>query len=157
MKKLALLSKVFGYLASAGVVAMMIIMVLDVIMRYFFIKPIIGATEIAQMLMVVIFLALPQATLDESHIDVDLVVSKFPQKVKAVIGIVVKFFTFCISILFTWQAFEMAAMSKLMKIAYSLIKIPEHPFYILTGLAFAAMCVVLVGHLVKGKSEVVKK
>jgi len=157
MKKLALLSKVFGYLASAGVVVMMIIMVLDVVLRYFFSRPIIGATEIAQMLMVVIFLALPQVTLEESHIDVDLVVSKFPQKVKAVVGLVVKFLTFCISVLFTWQAFEMADMSKLMKIAYSLIKIPEYPFYILTGLAFAAMCVVLAGQLVKGKSEGDKK
>jgi TRAP-type C4-dicarboxylate transport system permease small subunit len=63
-----------AWLCAGLLVMMMILTVSDVIGRYVFSKPVQGSTELTElMLMAVIFLGLPAATLDREHVTVDLV------------------------------------------------------------------------------------
>lgn len=58
---------------------MMALTVVDVIGRYGFDSPLIGATELTELLLVsVVFIGLPAVTLDRGHVSVDLLVSRMP-------------------------------------------------------------------------------
>lgn len=60
-------------------IAMMTLTVVDVIGRYGFNSPLIGATELTELLLVsVVFIGLPAVTLDDGHVSVDLLVSRMP-------------------------------------------------------------------------------
>jgi TRAP-type C4-dicarboxylate transport system permease small subunit len=68
-----IVTTVLGGLAAAVLFAMMALTCADVIGRYFFSKPIVGAFEITEMaLAAMIFLGLPLVTLRNEHITVDV-------------------------------------------------------------------------------------
>jgi len=72
MVKLA--EKVFGYLAAAFLVAMMLLTVVDVVLRSFFNRPIHGTFELIELcLACTIFVALPAVFLRDEHLVVDVV------------------------------------------------------------------------------------
>jgi len=72
MVKLA--EKVFGYLAAAFLVAMMLLTVTDVVLRSFFTRPIHGTFELIELcLACTIFVALPAVFLRDEHLVVDVV------------------------------------------------------------------------------------
>lgn len=59
--------------------AMMALTVVDVIGRYFLNSPLIGATELTELLLIsVIFIGLPAVCLDDEHVTVDLLTSLMP-------------------------------------------------------------------------------
>ena len=60
-------------------IVMMALTVIDVIGRYGFNAPLIGATELTELLLVsVVFIGLPAVSMDDGHVSVDLFVSKMP-------------------------------------------------------------------------------
>lgn len=64
---------------STLLLLMMALTVSDVIGRYFFGAPVVGATEVTELMLAgVIFLGLPAATLDREHVAVDLALGSFP-------------------------------------------------------------------------------
>lgn len=64
-----------GYIAAAAMMAIMLVTVLDVFLRYVFNRPLLGTIEITEYLMVVLcFLAIAFCALDRGHVTVDLVV-----------------------------------------------------------------------------------
>jgi TRAP-type C4-dicarboxylate transport system permease small subunit len=67
------LLNLLGTLAMANIVAMVLITVVDVIGRYFLNSPIPGASEIIEFLLaILVFSALPLATVRHEHIVIDL-------------------------------------------------------------------------------------
>ena len=81
-----ILEKIFRPIGQVGIlaiVAMMLVVVFDVVGRYFFNRPIIGATEIVQILNILLsFFALIWCTLEKEHIKVDILENIIPPKVK---------------------------------------------------------------------------
>lgn len=81
-----ILEKIFrpvGQLGILAIVAMMFLVVFDVVGRYFFNRPIIGATEIVQILNILLsFFGLIWCTLGKEHIKVDILENIIPRKVK---------------------------------------------------------------------------
>ena len=81
-----ILEKIFrpvGQLGILAIVAMMFLVVFDVAGRYFFNRPIIGTTEIVQILNILLsFFALIWCTLGKEHIKVDILENIIPRKVK---------------------------------------------------------------------------
>lgn len=157
MQKIATFSRVFGYLGSAAVMVMMLLTVADVSMRFFLEKPIVGAIELSQILMVLVFLAVPLTTTEESHISVDLVVNRLSNRVKGVVRLAALILTLGICALMAWQAYAASAFSRLMNTTFSLLKVPEYPFYWVVVLGFAGMCVVIAEQIIATLREVVKK
>lgn len=157
MQKISTFSRVFGYLGSAAVLVMMLLTVADVSMRFFFEKPIVGAVELGQILMVLVFLAVPLTTTEESHVSVDLVVNRFSNRVKGIVRLVVLTLTLGICTLMAWQAYTASAFSRLMNSTFSLLKVPEYPFYWVMVLGFVGMCVILAGQIIATIREVMKK
>lgn len=157
MERIKVLSRIFGYFGSAAVILMLALTVADVLMRFIFDKPIIGAIEVGQILMVMVFLGVPLTTLEESHVSVDLVVNRFPRRVKAAVSAVVLLMTLVICALMAWQAYAASVFSHLTNKTFSLLAVPEYPFYWVMVLCFVAICVVLLGQIIETIREVLKK
>jgi TRAP-type C4-dicarboxylate transport system permease small subunit len=155
MNIIRVVSRVSGYVATAFMMVLMLLTVVDVFLRYFFSAPITGATEVSRLLMIIIvFPALGWAAIDRAHIRVDLVVSRIPARVQAIIGSITFFIglvTFCI---ITWQSFLEAAVVNRQT---SLLHISFTPFYWVMSAGFTIFCLAIAALVVEDIAKVVKK
>ncbi|NVK34715.1 MAG: TRAP transporter small permease [Rhodobacteraceae bacterium] len=70
----------FAFLGGLMLMAMMALTVCDVIGRYVFNAPVVGATELTGVLLAaIIFLGVPAVSLDTEHVTVDLVSDRVPR------------------------------------------------------------------------------
>ena len=94
-------------LARIGAYALAVMMVLtfcDVIGRYFFNAPIVGTVEVTELLMgLIIYTGIGMTTLARGHIQVDIVVTHLPAKVRAGVEVVIYAGTIAFSLLIFWQ------------------------------------------------------
>ncbi|HKQ67586.1 MAG TPA: TRAP transporter small permease [Methylomirabilota bacterium] len=75
---------VANVLSLAGLAAMTIVTVTDVAGRYLFNRPLPGALELSELLMVfLVFGAFAVTELRNGHVDIDVVVNKLPQRARA--------------------------------------------------------------------------
>lgn len=75
-------SRIFGLAAAAFLVAMMMVTVVDVALRWLFNIPIKGTFDLVELLMVgTIFLAVPATYLREEHIVIDVIDHVAPRRV----------------------------------------------------------------------------
>lgn len=75
--------KALAVLCGAMLLAMMFLTVGDVVGRYLFSRPVTGATELTEMMLVaVVFLGLPAVSLDRDHVAVDILTDHLPARVQ---------------------------------------------------------------------------
>ncbi len=154
MKILHFLSRWLGYLSAIILGCMMMLTVADVFMRYVFNSPITGSTEISELMMViVVFPALAWIALERSHIKVDLLVSKWPWKVRLVVEVITLFLTLSIFVIITWQSF---LESKEVNMATSLLEVPEAPFHWIMSIGFAMLCLAILSLMVENVVTIIK-
>lgn len=130
------LSYIFSWLGSFALLVMMLLTFFDVIGRYAFKAPIIGALDISEQLMVVVvFCVLGQVTLDRSHIRADVLDPILSTRNYSILGAVCFFIS-------AFPAFFMALQTskEAWKTAFNLqittqtISLPIAPFYVLAAL-----------------------
>jgi TRAP-type C4-dicarboxylate transport system permease small subunit len=149
-KKLEKASHLLAYIGDVSLFAMMCLTVVDVVGRYVFNKPVLGAFEITEFLMLIIiasYLAFAQA--GKSHITVDILVSRFSQKAQAVIGRInhiISFFMISgIAVMCIVKGLELKDVSE----ASQLLKVPNYPFAFFLVLGFAVLCLEYVLDIIK--------
>lgn len=88
-----LLKYVLGGACAAILVAMVILTAVDIIGRYWFNSPILGAYELTQILLSsLVFMALPLTTYSQEHVEVDIfyhMASTFSKHLMRIIGAVI--------------------------------------------------------------------
>ena len=83
---------------------MMALTVLDVIGRYGFNSPLIGATELTEVLLIsVVFIGLPAVSIDRAHVTVDLLVTRIPDRIQPVRRIAVGVVCVGVQLLVAWR------------------------------------------------------
>ncbi|MEC7760623.1 MAG: TRAP transporter small permease [Pseudomonadota bacterium] len=93
-----------GAVGGILLLAMMMLTVCDVIGRYIFNAPIIGATELTEVLLAAtIFMGVPLVSLGKDHVTVDLVTDKLPVWTKPYRLIVTGFFTAVVLGIVAWR------------------------------------------------------
>lgn len=133
--------KLCTLLSVVCVIGILVLAVLDVILRTVFNAPIIGATEISQMLMVGAVLGTGGGILTDQNIQVDIVVNALPKKVQSIIGLCTVTASMVIYGIIGWRLLvESGAAIKFGK-AFSLLKVPYFPFYWLLALGMFGGCV----------------
>ena len=143
MKTIYSLSRLAGYLATGILGLLMVLTVADVI-GYLFKAPIRGTTELSEFMMVtVIFMALAWCAVTRKHVRVDLIVSRFPPRVRTILDSITLLATLGIFGIITWRSFleSMAVYDET-----SLLRLPHAPFYwIMTfGLALFSLAILVV-------------
>lgn len=136
------------WLVMIAVVFMMVITVVDVVLRKFFLSPILGVTEYSQMIMVVILLAAASTGMADGHIKVDLVTSHLPPKVQQIIEIITLVLTCGMSLLMATSVAYAGYRAINSGLKFLTVKISQAPFILLYSLglfvlAIAAVCLLV--------------
>lgn len=136
------------WVSVIALIGMMSVVTVDVILRSSIGKPILGAYELVQLLMVVlIFFALPYTALKDGHVTVDLVYDRFSSRGRAIIDSISNFLSFGIFVLICWQS-VVQGMSLLESKQVTLaLKIPVYGFLFIVALGCALLCLVLLARL----------
>jgi TRAP-type C4-dicarboxylate transport system permease small subunit len=131
-KAIALVSRVFNSIGMVFLILLMLVITADVILRASLNKPIHGAIEISQfMMLIVVFLALAYTQHAKAHIAVDLLYTRFPKIVKSVIDILIYILSLGIVSLMTWQALVYTnRLNETNKIS-DILMVPIAPFEII--------------------------
>lgn len=135
-------------------VALVLLVTTDVVMRYFFARPIPGSDEITTYMMISVgFLGLGLTALNDQHIKVELIVEHFPRLGQKVIVIINYCIVVGVSGLLGFEAFEEAMLVKKMHLASSITNIPSWPFYLIVTLGFFLLMVAALMLLVQTVSK----
>lgn len=136
----------FSYgLSKIGCVALFLMMcltVVDVVGRYLFNSPILGAFEITSFLVsILIFSFLGYAQSQKSHVTVDILVNIFPSKVQSIVKLFNYTICFFIMLLLTWKGFETAVEAMESGDSPMNLPVPDHPFIFFLALGCGIMCI----------------
>ncbi|MEM0488192.1 MAG: TRAP transporter small permease [Candidatus Bathyarchaeia archaeon] len=74
-------------LSMVGMFIMLMLTVCDVFLRYFFARPIVGGTEITEMLMLCFGLGWAYCTIQDIHVRADFFVARMPTTVRRVLSV----------------------------------------------------------------------
>lgn len=134
-----------GILAIAFLMAMLVLTVADVFLRYFFNAPIPGSVELTKYFMVGAgFLGLAWCALKGGHIKVDLLINRLPPRYQVTIDSINLLLALTVVPLVAWQGFTQAKYALLEKTTSRFLAIPDYPFYIVVGLGFVLLFLVMV-------------
>lgn len=102
------LSEVSGYLSGLTILLATVVIVHQVIVRYFFGESTIWQTEFSTYLvMFTTFVGAAYGLKHDSHVGIDVIVNKLPVKGKSILRIVTSLFSLMLTIVVAWKAFEM--------------------------------------------------
>jgi TRAP-type transport system small permease protein len=156
LKKLGWLSNKLSYLGALALMVMMLLTSADVAGRYLFNKPITGAFELTEFLVLILifsFLAPTQAK--KTHVGVDLLVGRLPEKWQTIIGIFNHAVCLVLMGLFVWMTTMRAIELKEYVEASPNLGIPKYPFAIFVVIGFAVLALEYVRDLIR--MAIVKK
>lgn len=150
MKIIDAIPRIAGLVAMGVLFLMMLLTVADVFLRATLNKPIIGATEITEQMMVaMVFLGLGWCALQGKQIRVDLFASRYPPGTKRVIDLIVYFVGLILVAMICWRTFMATLTVQQLGIICSYIGVPKFPFYALAAFGWAVLFVAMASLFVK--------
>lgn len=132
---------------AAGIIliALMLLTVSDVFLRFFFKKPIIGIHEITASMMICIgFLGLAWAALTDRHIKVDLLVSKFPPRAQKYISYINYLLVGISCVVLAVESYHRSLAVRKLGVASEMLNIPQFPFYIVVSIGHLLLLLAIV-------------
>jgi len=145
------------YIAIALLIAMMLLVVSDVIMRYFFNNPITGTFELTRLGMACLVFAVAYTAVKGQHVTVDLVMARQPKKVQAIFDSVTLFFGLALMVVITWRGFLESLFEKKNGFFASVqMPVPTYPFWWAYVLGCAVLCLVMITLILKSIRMAIK-
>ena len=164
MKVIRGISRVFVWMTMFFIVALMLLMVAEVILRSVFGKAILGSTEWACMLLLFELTSIGAAILSNRMIKVNMVTVSFSAKAQVILDIVMLALCSGIIGLVAWRQFMFAMKSMHDGTKYITLGLPQWPFIVLFSLAYAVGAITTLSVLIrkiinaaKGKWELEKE
>lgn len=138
-------------------VAMMLLTVSDVGMRYALNKPISGSVELTKFMMVcLVFFGLAWCTVKGRHVKVELFMSRFSPRVQAVCDSINYLAGLVLYGLIAWQSYSESFLVWKMDYASGILDVPVFPFYWVLTLGCAVLCLVIIAQMIQSAAKVVK-
>ncbi|MFC1979477.1 TRAP transporter small permease [Chloroflexota bacterium] len=133
------------FIGGAVLATMMLLTGMDVLLRYVFSSPIVGAYELTEfMLLLAVFLGLAYTQRQKAHITVDLVISRLSKKGQAILNSVTYFISLGLLILISWQIVLTAVDELARKHVSTTLAVPVFPFMFTAAFATIVFCLVLI-------------
>ncbi len=147
------------YGVGLGVLALMMFLTAgDVILRYVFDRPIVGAFDLTQYMMAVfVGFSLAYCAVQKGHVSIDLVVSRLPQRAQAIIDSVTSLLSLGLFSLITWQCFVYMKVVYNSKLTSTVLLIPVFPFVGLVGFGSAILTLVILTDFLESLSRGMKR
>ncbi len=142
-----------SYLSRIGAIAlfgMMCLTTLDVIGRYLFNKPVLGAFELTEFLVLILifsYLAYTQSV--DAHVSVELFVGRLPKKIQTLIYLFNHTVSLALMMLVAWKSFEKAM--ELIETGENSpnLSLPNYPFVFFMTLGCVVMCIEYLRNLLQ--------
>jgi TRAP-type C4-dicarboxylate transport system permease small subunit len=156
-KKIQKASSIFGYFGAIALFAMMLLTTIDVVGRYLFNAPLMGAFELTEYLvLILIFSFLCNAQSHKDHVSVDLLFNKFPSRLRKTINILNHVACLLLMALIAWMSYFKALELKEVGEASPNLVIPDYPFVFFLVLGCIVLCLEYLRDivlLISGKKE----
>ena len=152
------ISRISGVIAIVFLLAMMLLTVSDITLRYFFRCPIPGTLELTEFFMIIAgFLGMAWCAIKGEHVKVDMLVNRLPRRVQLIIESVTMLLSIGIAPLVIWRNFIQSKISYIDHSVSNVLNIPEYPFYFIVCLGYALLLLVMITILVKNLRMLIKK
>ncbi len=152
------LSRVINGVGICLILAMMLLTVSDVLLRYVFNHPIPGSYELIKfMMLIVVFYGLAYTAVKKGHITIDLLLTRLPDRAQAIINTITWALSFGLFCLVTWRSLLLAkAMWQRGDVSTDLL-LPIAPILLFAVVGLVALCLVLLGNFFNSLNEVIRK
>ena len=122
--------RVLSWIASGALALMVLIIMTNVIGRYIFKKPVLGAVEMVGLLtVIVVFCVLALTESQKAHIYVDIIPSRLPSPVKEILASAICFAGGAFFIIMGWQGWELMKSNLVPTVITSFVlSLPFAPF-----------------------------
>jgi TRAP-type C4-dicarboxylate transport system permease small subunit len=137
---------------------MVLLTVVDVVLRLFLNRPIRGALEIVEFLMViVVFSAIAYTGLLKGHIVIQILPSRLPERLRAILDSIADLISIGFCGLIIWQGIAQALMSRMRNDISGVLSVPVSPFYYVLVLGMVLMGLIFLVNLLDSVGRWVKK
>ena len=158
MKIIDTIPRIAGLVAMGVLFLLMLLTVADVVLRATLNKPIIGATEIAeQMMVVIVFLGLGWCALQGKQIKVDLFVARYAPGSQRIIDLFIYIVGMILVAMICWRTILASLTVKELGLTCAYIDVPKYPFYALAAFGWAGLFVAMSSIFVKIIKDGVEK
>lgn len=149
-RKMEWLSSNLTYLGSIALFAMMSLTTVDVVGRYFFNKPVLGAFELTEFLvLILIFSFLAPSQAQKSHVAVDLVFQHLPKSLRSIIDIFNHLLCLVFMALIAYRGYVRAFEIREFGEATSNLGIIKYPFAFFVVFGCAALSIEYLRDLIR--------
>lgn len=149
MKVIRIIGAIATYLCMILIAAMMLLMVSDVIARTVFTRPIPGATEWVQVMLVCCMTSLGASIMVGSMVEINMFTKRLKPVPQVALDIVVLFLSLVIIILIAIQQFRAGQRSMQNNVVWSSVKVPQWPFLYLFGVSYAVAALVVIMTIIR--------
>jgi len=144
------ISRWVSYAGMAMAIIMMLMVVVDVVMRFVLNKPILGSVELASyMLSIIAFTAIPFVESEEEHIVIPLLFDRFPKKVRLFVNTLVSVIGLGILVLIGLASYLLAAEYLHRGKVTQVLSIPLYPFVFIAALCISLYAIILIVNAIK--------
>jgi TRAP-type transport system small permease protein len=131
---------------------------LDVVLRYFFVRPIKGTYEVTEVVLcVVVFFGVGYTAAKDANVSVSLVVTKLPKRVATVVVSVGCFLSMVLALIMTWRAFVQAGIYRHQNLTSAILHIPVFPLLYVVSLGCAVLFLILLADFLEALGKAVTK
>ena len=151
------ISNLLVYFSMGMLLVMMLLGFADVVGRYFLRKPIIGTLEIFEILLPgIVLFSLAHAQRAKAHIAVDVFYSRFPSRVRTIVGLVINLWAIIFFAVVTWRSTLIAILHWNTGRRISNISVPIYMVDLFIPVGTLAICLVLIAELLQSLRKVKK-
>lgn len=137
---------------------MMLLTAADVILRYFFNRPITGSYDLTQYMMAILVAsALAYCVVKKRNVVVELVVERLPLRVQIIIGSITSLLSVGFLCLLTWKGYLYANELYNSGIVSVVLRIPNFPFAYIVSFGVACLTLVSLADFLHYLSKAVKR
>jgi len=134
------ISKIVNRIASGVLFCMMLLTIADVFLRKVFSQSILGTVEVTEFMMVLlVFFAVTQTEVLNGHVRVDLIMSRFGERIQAMTDMITQLVCFLLFGLFTWSTLVYAEKMRASGEVSQDLWLPVYPFIYVVALGCALL------------------
>ena len=131
---------------------------LDVLLRYFFARPIKGTYELTELVLcVLVFFGLAYTAANEGNVSVPLVVSRLPQRARAFVVAIGSFLSMGLIFVMAWRAFAQAEIYRNQNLTSAILHFPIFPLLLVVGVGCGVLFLVLLAGFLEALGNAVTK
>lgn len=151
-------SKFIDRIAGWGIIAIMLLIVVNVLMRTLVGQSILGAYEhVGFLSALVIGWSLANCAIEDDHIKVEFLMEKFPQRIQEFVNIIINIMTVGFLSVAFWKLIEYAESVRISGQVSPTTQFPFYPFIYMIAVGIAVLCLVNFAQGVQCIRKVVKK